>query len=174
MQEKFTFFWDGSFSQWATSYFTVNGIHYNCCEQYMMANKAILFEGPEWFCANKDGDLELTTLGKIMFSNSPHEQKELGKKVKNFNEKKWAEVRKSIVYDGNLAKYSQNNSFKFLLFKTAGTTLVEASPRDRIWGIGLSKNDSRALNRELWLGLNLLGEVLTQVREDLMNGKTTN
>ena len=169
MEEKFTFFWRGPFSQWATSYFVADGVHYNCCEQYMMAQKAIMFEGPEWFKSGVDGDLELTTLGKIMLSVSPSEQKKLGRQVKNFDEGRWNTAARDVVFKGNLAKFSQNLNFQQRLFETCGTTLVEASPLDKIWGIGLAEDDPRACNRAEWLGTNWLGEVLTNVREQLMN-----
>lgn len=166
--EKFTFFWKGPFSQWAQSYFEVDGVHYNCCEQFMMAQKAIMFEGPAWSIIGPSGNRELTTLGRIMTIMLPSEQKKLGRLVKNFDVTRWNEVAKSIVYKGNYAKFSQNPNFKKAIFETTGTTLVEASPLDKIWGIGLSEEDERAKDRSHWLGTNWLGEVLTQVRDDLM------
>jgi len=155
MEEKFTFFWSGPFSQWAASRFVIDGVEYNTAEQYMMAQKAVTF-----------GDDE--SLKKIMKSKSPKEQKALGRKVKNFVADKWNAVAKKAVYDANYAKFSQNKDLQKVLFATAGTTLVEASPLDRIWGIGLKETDPRAQNRETWNGTNWLGEVLTQVRDDLM------
>jgi len=72
------------------------------------------------------------------------------------------------VFAGNYARFSQNPDQRELLFATRGTTLVEASPHDRVWGIGLAADDPRALDRSQWLGLNLLGEALTRVREALL------
>ena len=76
--------------------------------------------------------------------------------------------REGIVFTGNYARFSQNPEQRELLFSTRGTTLVEASPHDQVWGIGLAADDPRALDRSQWLGLNLLGETLTRVREVLL------
>jgi len=155
MKEQFTLFYNGPFSQWKFATMTIDGIAYNCCEQYMMSKKAIVFK-------------DELTLNKIMDSNSPREQKSLGKTVKNFDKEQWEAVAKDIVYRGNIAKFTQNNDLAIELSKTAGTTLVEASPYDRIWGIGLGENDPKALDREQWLGTNWLGEIITQVRNDIL------
>jgi ribA/ribD-fused uncharacterized protein len=153
---EFTFFWDGPFSQWYPSFFKVDGIEYCCCEQYMMAKKALFF-----------GDND--THKKIMGTTSPKEQKKLGREVKNFNEGQWNKVAKDIVEEGNYAKFSQNKSLKDILLATKGTSLVEASPYDTIWGIGLREGDPLTLNRETWRGTNWLGEVLDKVRDRLIN-----
>ena len=94
--EKFTFFWNGPFSQWHMQDFSVNGIRYNCAEQYMMAQKAKIFN-------------DEATLLKIMTAKHPREQKKLGRKVKNFYASKWEVWAKSIVYAGNYNKFKQNN-----------------------------------------------------------------
>lgn len=153
---EFTFFWDGPFSQWYPSFFTVDGVEYCCCEQYMMAKKALFF-----------GDND--TYKKIMETTSPREQKKLGREVKNFNEGQWNKVAKDIVEEGNYAKFSQNKSLKDILLATKGTSLVEASPYDKIWGIGLREGDPLTLSRETWRGTNWLGEVLDKVRDRLIN-----
>lgn len=155
--EKFTFFWSGPFSNWYKCAFKVNSTTYNCTEQYMMYQKAILFN-----------DMDIAQ--KILSSADPKEQKAFGREVKNFNPEKWNEACRDIVFEGNLAKYDQNKRLKDILLATAGTTLVEASPYDKIWGIGLTADDSRALSRETWRGKNWLGEVLTEVREYLIEG----
>lgn len=155
MTEQFTFFWGGPFSQWAKAQFTDDrGITYNCAEQFMMAHKALLF-----------GDN--IRYGGIMSTSDPKLQKIHGRKVLNFDADQWNKVARQIVIQGNLLKFSQNPEFKAALMKTAGTTLVEASPYDKIWGIGLRENDPRAQNRETWQGTNWLGEALTEVRERL-------
>ena len=153
--DDYVLFWNGPFSQWFLGApFTVNSIEYNCAEQYMMAEKARLF-----------GDNE--SLEKILAEKSPYHQKRLGKTVKNFNEKLWGECRQNIVTNGNIYKFSQNRFILDLLLSTKWRTLVEASPKDNIWGIGLDENDPRALNPKKWLGLNLLGYSLVEARDEL-------
>ena len=151
MDEKFTFFWSGTFSQWHPSPFQIDGVWYNCAEQYMMAEKAKLF-----------GDT--VTYQMIMSAIEPSDQKRYGRMVKNFNPDIWNQHAKDIVYRAIYAKYTQNEGLKKELLATKGTTLVEASPKDKIWGIGLHKTDIRAQKRETWLGTNWLGETLTKVR----------
>lgn len=153
-EEKFTLFWHGPFSQWAPSDFVVDKIKYNCAEQFMMAQKALMFgDHVRWV--------------EIMASDSPKVQKALGRQVENFNEDEWNKVAKDIVYKGNLAKFEQNHDLKEQLLATKGTTLVEASPYDKIWGIGLPADDPKAQDRQTWEGKNWLGETLTQVRDFL-------
>jgi ribA/ribD-fused uncharacterized protein len=155
MAERFTFFWSGPFSQWDPSPFFVEGVMYNCAEQYMMAEKARLF-----------GDEEMEA--RIMSATLPSDQKRYGRMVKGFDLKEWEKVARDIVYRGNMAKFSQSEKHRDELFATEGTTLVEASPRDRIWGIGLKANDPRAKDRSKWRGKNWLGDTLTRVRDDLI------
>lgn len=157
IMEKFTFFWrtQSPFSQWHPARFIVDGIEFNCAEQYMMYMKAKLFNDEE--IAQKILDTEL-----------PSQQKALGRKVKHFDQEKWESNCKKFVYDGNYAKFTQNEELKKVLINTNGTTLVEASPTDCIWGVGLSEDDPRIQDRSTWRGKNWLGEVLTQLREDLL------
>lgn len=152
--DEMVLFWDGPFSQWEPCNFVVNGIEYNCAEQYMMAEKARFFEDEE-------------TLNEIMDTDDPREQKRLGRLVEGFDENRWNEVAIEIVVKGNLAKFSQNPELKKILLDTESRILVEASPYDKIWGIGLRETDPRALDREQWLGTNWLGEALSQVRDTL-------
>lgn len=154
MSEKFTLFYGGVFSQWYRCRFVVNRIQYNCAEQFMMAEKARLF-----------GDTEAEK--RIMSFTSPRDQKAEGRKVKNFDASKWNAVAKDKVYEGNYAKFSQNQELQKKLFDTEGTILVEASPTDTIWGIGRAEDDPLALDRKTWRGTNWLGEVLTKLRDDL-------
>jgi hypothetical protein len=121
----------------------------------MMAEKARLF-----------GNIRAEAL--IMASTDPSQQKSLGRAVVGFDAEKWAAVAKDIVYKASYAKYTQNPDLRRELLATAGTTLVEASPNDTIWGIGLWKTDPRALDRKYWRGTNWLGEVLTKVRDELL------
>lgn len=154
-EERFTFFWHGPFSQWYPSKFTVENITFNCAEQYMMGNKAALFD-----------DQHIYT--KIMTANNPSDQKRFGRAVRNFDAERWDAVAKKVVYVGNRHKFTDNPDLMKLLLGTAGTTLVEASPYDRIWGIGLAESDPRAKSRSTWLGTNWLGEVLTELRDDFI------
>lgn len=155
---SFTYFWcgkDGPFSQWEHSYFELDGLMYNCAEQYMMACKADLFKDVE-------------TSDKILNSASPKEQKALGRQVKNFDEKKWNSIAKVVVYRGNYAKYTQNLDMLASLLATKDSLLVEASPYDKLWGIGLSAEKAAMTYYKDWPGQNWLGEVLTKVRDDLL------
>ncbi len=156
--EKFTFFWrsDSPFSNWYLADFEIDKIKFNCTEQYMMYGKALLFN-----------DQEIAK--KILLTKKPGAQKALGRKVKKFDQVLWNEQAKKIVYTANKAKFVQNEHLLKRLFKTKRTTLVEASPVDPIWGIGLAEEDPKAKDRRKWRGKNWLGEVLTQLREDLMN-----
>jgi ribA/ribD-fused uncharacterized protein len=157
--EKFTFFYrtESPFSQWHPADFEIGGVQYNCAEQYMMYRKAVLF-----------GDQE--TAGKILTALTPREQKELGRRVRGFDKNQWEAQCRQFVYEANYAKFTQNPLLLETLLATKGTTLVEASPTDRIWGVGLEENDPRIKNRATWRGTNWLGEILTKLREDLLAG----
>lgn len=155
--EQFEFFWNGPFSQWHPSKFTFNNMTFNRAEQFMMFGKAVFFDDYE-------------TAKAVMKSDNPKEQKALGRKTNNFNIDKWANVAKDIVYVGNYSKFTQDEDLKSVLMATIGTTLVEASPYDKIWGIGLAEDNPLALNRSTWQGKNWLGETITKVREDLISG----
>jgi ribA/ribD-fused uncharacterized protein len=152
--EKFTLFYSGPFSQWFPCTFTVDGVVYNRTEQYMMHQKALFF-----------GDTEIAA--EVMKQTNPAEMKKLGRQVKNFDRDRWNAVARAIVYKGNMAKFGQNPDLLKALLATEGT-IVEASPTDKIWGIGLAATDPRANDRSQWPGTNWLGEVLTIVRQDLM------
>jgi hypothetical protein len=169
--EQFTFFYKTSspFSQWHAARFRVEEgylcyhpateMEFNCSEQYMMYMKAMHF-----------GDRDTAKL--IMEASQPREQKELGRLVKGFRKDEWERVCIRIVYRGNYFKFIQNPKLLRKLIATAGTTLVEASPTDILWGVGLSENDPLIHDRKNWRGQNWLGEVLTRVRNDIMNGVT--
>ena len=159
-QRRFTFFWqsESPFSQWHPAEFEVNGKRFMCAEQYMMYGKAVLF-----------GDLEVAE--RILATSSPKTQKALGRKVNGFEEQRWNRERERIVYEGNHAKFTQNEELLQKLLATAGTELVEASPTDVIWGVGLAEEDPRIQNPSLWRGQNLLGKVLPRLREDLLAGR---
>ena len=140
-------------SQWFQRDFIIDNLTYRNAEQYMMAKKALLFNDEEIF-------------QKIMAETSPKKIKALGRKVKGFNPDVWDENAERFVYEANLAKFSQNEDLKEFLLSTKGI-IVEASPYDKIWGIGLKSSDPKALSRDTWNGENKLGFVLTRVREVL-------
>ena len=154
MTEAFTFFWKSPLSQWQRAPFVVGGVGFTHAEQFMMHAKALLF-----------GDRDAAA--RILQSDSPREQQAIGRTVRGFDEATWGLFREGVVLQANLARFAQNPEQRELLFATRGTTLVEASPHDRVWGIGLAAADPRARDRSQWRGLNLLGRALTQVREAL-------
>jgi len=154
MNNKYTFFWRGPFSQWAKSPFTIAKFELITAEQYMMYSKAMLFD-----------DLDIAAA--IMNTKDPKKQKALGRKVKNFDPTIWNLNARSVVYEGNYEKFFQNSDLLKELLATKGTTLVEASPYDAIWGIGLDEAAAKRTPPEQWPGKNWLGEVLTFVRDDL-------
>jgi len=162
---KFLFFWghrpskDGqitrsSFSQWFAAPFTQDDSHYPTAEHYMMAAKARLFDDEE-------------AAQRIFQAKSPSEAKKLGRLVRNFNADTWRQRRYELVVVGNLLKFGQNPDMGEFLQMSGRKVLVEASPTDRIWGIGLAQDDRRADRPAEWKGLNLLGFALMEVRERL-------
>lgn len=153
----YTFFFTEAspFSQWHPSPFVVDGKKFICAEQYMMHGKAMLF-----------GDAEVAD--EILVATHPKQHKALGRKVKNFDDAVWKRERENIVYAGSKAKFTQNPPLLEALLATKGTTLVEASPYDRIWGIGLGAKDPRAQDPTQWKGQNLLGKILTKLRDELL------
>lgn len=142
------------FSQWYPCRFTADGVEYCCTEQYMMAQKALLF-----------GDTEVYEM--IMASDQPKEIKALGRKVRNFDHKKWDENKYRIVLNGNIAKFSQNEPLKEFLLGTGSAVLAEASPYDDIWGIKLPADHPDAKDPAKWQGENLLGFALMDTRDIL-------
>ncbi len=156
--EKFLFFCDTSsvFCNWYPCNFKHEGYQFNCAEQAMMFAKANFF-----------GDYE--TGKRIMESVMPSEQKYLGRQVRNYDDAKWAEVRLQIVTDILWSLYVQHPEHAAYLLKTGDKTIVEASPYDSIWGIGLSEGEYCASIRSRWEGQNLLGVALMAVREKLLS-----
>ncbi len=163
---KYIFFWghqpstDGRImkscmSQWWKSSFSIDTDTYCCIEQYMMAEKARLFNDHE-------------TLEKILNNKSPKQIKELGRQVRGFDDSKWKKYSPSIILNGNLAKFLQDKNLKQFLMETKDKILVEASPYDKIWGIGLSADHDNVKNPLLWKGQNFLGFALMEVRDELM------
>ncbi|XP_060077343.1 N-glycosidase Npun_R5314-like [Ylistrum balloti] len=159
-KEDFEFFWKEAspFSQFHPAVFKVDGVQYNCAEQYMMHQKALTFKDEE-------------NAKAIMKAAKPFAQKKLGRKVRNFVPEVWSAKCVDVVKKGNIAKFSQNSHLQKKLLDTHPKILVEASPRDRIWGIGLASGNKLAWNKSTWRGKNLLGYALTDVRQILMNDK---
>ncbi len=164
---KYLFFWghrskkEGQigkqcFSQWWGASFIIEGIKYPSAEVYMMAEKARLFDDTEM-------------LNKIISSSNPGAAKKFGREIKNFKEDVWNQNRFDIVVRGNRAKFDQNEELKQFLINTKKRILVEASPVDKIWGIGLAEDNQHSGNPEKWNGLNLLGFALMKVRDILGN-----
>lgn len=146
------FFWGGELSNWYPRYFIVNGIQYNCMEQYMMHQKALFFK-----------DVEVAE--KILEERKPNRHKYFGRCVRRFNEKRWSKVKYDLVKVGIRAKFEQDSKLRSTLLQYKGMTIVEASPYDRIWGIGYIERDAID-NIDNW-GENLLGKILTEVCSEL-------
>lgn len=120
-----------------------------------MYEKAILF-----------GDTKIANA--ILLADSPKKQKELGRQVRGYDDNIWGEKRYEIVAEINYLKFSQNEPFKSTLLSFAGWEFVEASPDDCIWGIGLSKEDPRALDKSKWRGQNLLGKAINSAQQRII------
>ncbi|RZJ89518.1 MAG: NADAR family protein [Hymenobacter sp.] len=160
---KFLFFWGhqksksgeltaACFSQWWGAPFVVDTVRYNTTEHWMMAQKALLFN-------------DLDIYQQVLLAKSPAEAKALGRQVRQFDNDVWNSQRSAIVVRGNLAKFQQHEDLREFLLHTKERVLVEASPVDRIWGIGLAADSERAENPKQWQGLNLLGFALMEVRD---------
>lgn len=159
----FVFFWNdneenGFLSQWYHAQMSVDGVTYTSCEQYMMAKKALAMEDVEYYIL-------------IMHEKDPSKIKQLGREVRNFDTEKWSRIVPKIIYEGNLAKFSQNLDLRNKLFETGQALLAEASPVDTKYGIGLAADDPDAKDPSKWKGSNLMGETLMRVREALMRSE---
>lgn len=158
----FTFFWGhqrsknavtaSCFSQWYEAEFVVEGQRYPTAEHFMMAEKAALFDDQE-------------IRAQVLLAPTPNAAKALGRKVHGFNDQLWLHHRYDIVVRANQAKFSQNPELNEYLMRTGSRVIVEASPVDDIWGIGLAQDHTDVNDPNLWKGLNLLGFALMQVRD---------
>jgi len=162
---EYLFFWghtgntpQGVFSQWYPSEFTVDDKTYITAEHWMMAEKARLFN-------------DESSVIKILKTNHPLEAKKKGRAVKNFDIKTWTENCFEIVVQGNCHKFIQNPEMLEYLLSTGDKVLVEASPYDKIWGIGMKVPHKDINNPRKWQGENLLGYALMEVRERLKKEK---
>ncbi|MFV0481884.1 MAG: NADAR family protein [Campylobacteraceae bacterium] len=161
-KQKFIYFWNptcGSInksclSQWQSSDFCEDTQTYSCSEQYMMSKKAEVF-----------GDIEMQE--KILKALHPRDMKAFGQKVKGFDSRVWDKVKYTIVLQANYYKFTQNKEMMEFLLDTKDAILVEASPFDKIWGVGLDEFDESIKNPNNWKGQNLLGFALMEVRDEI-------
>lgn len=156
----YVFFWNGPFSNWHPAKFSMEtgtkwgNMTFTSSEQAMMFYKAIVFE-------------DESSLIAIMSTNSPREQKALGRKVKNFNQDKWESVCLDLITNVLVAKFSSDKELKKILLETGNKVIVEASPYDRVWGIGMGVEHKDILDQTKWDGKNFLGVCLMNAREKL-------
>ncbi|MET8582835.1 NADAR family protein [Streptomyces collinus] len=162
---KYLYFWghrprpDGRvgascLSQWWPSPFVVDGVEYVTAEHWMMAGKARLF-----------GDAEAER--RILAAAHPAEAKKAGRLVRGFDEAVWRRERSRVVVEGSVHKFASDDGLRRFLLNTGDRVLVEASPVDRVWGIGLAADDEAATDPARWRGPNLLGFALMEARERL-------
>ncbi len=134
-----------------------NGIKYNCNEQYFMYRKCELFDPSNEILKQQ-----------ILFETSPTKIKKYGRQVKNYSDSVWDSKRYNIMLDGLRLKFSQNDVLRQKLLATGNKTLYEASPFDKIWGIGFQAIYAMNKDKSLF-GKNLLGKALMKVRSELQN-----
>ncbi|MEU4809143.1 NADAR family protein [Nocardia fluminea] len=144
-----------SLSQWWPATFVLDGLEFTSAEHYMMWRKAKLFD-------------DETTAAKILGAGHPSQAKKLGRQIRDFDESVWERARFGIVVAGSVAKFGQDDALRRYLVGTGARVLVEASPVDRIWGIGMAADDPGALDPARWKGLNLLGFALMRARAELI------
>lgn len=147
----------GFLSNWYLSEFCVDDVKFTSMEQYMMYQKAITFH---------DAAIALSILNTFDVAKI----KQLGRSIHNFNDHIWNGVRQIVIYQGLVAKFSQNTMLRDMLLATGQATLAECAVQDRIWGIGLSMTNPNRLDMKKWQGQNLLGYALMKVREQLIKG----
>ncbi len=141
-------------SQWWMSRFIENNTIYKSAEHYMMEGKARVFNDPE-------------IAKKIISADSPKKVKSLGREIKGFSDKVWDEHKYEIVKQANYLKFTQNEGLQNFLLNTEDLILVEASPVDSVWGVGMAEDDPNITNPYEWKGLNLLGCILMEIRDEI-------
>ena len=141
-------------SNWYSSSFELGGVRYSSAEQYFMHQKALIF-----------GDLG--TAKVLLSTNNPQKIKMYGRMVKNYNDKAWNGIRAVVLYEGLLAKFSQNEAARQFLLSTGDAVLCECAKNDLIWGNGMDMNDPDRLDMSKWRGESLLGFILMKVREKI-------
>lgn len=149
---------NGYLSNWYSSRFTISGVQFSSMEQYMMYMKAKCFHDNE-------------AASEIVKTDDVAVIKAIGRRVREYNEVVWNGVRQIAVYEGLIAKFSQNPDIQEALLSTNDSILAECAVKDRIWGIGLSMNDPDRLDVAKWRGDNLLGFALTMVRDKLKGNR---
>ncbi|WP_461534983.1 NADAR family protein [Spongorhabdus nitratireducens] len=169
-QVEYVFFWGhrnngqavskSCFSQWYPASFEEQGRTFETAEHYMMHHKALLFN-------------DESAAAEALVATTPAAAKAAGRKVRGFIDERWEAHRFEIVVQANLNKFSQNAELRDFLLATGDDILVEASPVDRIWGIGLDQHDEACRQPELWRGLNLLGFALMEVRDRIKAGEVS-
>jgi ribA/ribD-fused uncharacterized protein len=168
--EDFLFFWGhrnnqdggigkGCLSQWYQKGFSYEGNIFATAEHWMMYHKAKVFNGVE-------------AMERVFLNDSPQVAKQVGRKVRNFDTEVWSDAAYGIVVEGNLLKFSQQEKLKVFLLSTKQRILVEVSPYDQIWGIGMTAEDQRAIKPAEWGGTNYLGFALMEVRDKLPSTTT--
>ncbi|MGN0537323.1 MAG: NADAR family protein [Acutalibacteraceae bacterium] len=145
---------NGYMSNWYISPFKKDGVVYTSMEQYMMYQKAKLFEN-------------MDIAKEILSTDDVQKIKALGRAVQNYNDTVWNGLRQIIVFEGLIEKFKQNEDLRTRLLSTGNAILAEYAVHDRIWGIGLSMNDPKYLDMKNWRGQNLLGFSLMRVRSIL-------
>jgi ribA/ribD-fused uncharacterized protein len=157
----YTFFYGSNepFSNWFPARFeeadeVTGSVSFPTSEHHMMYCKAQHF-----------GDTRMAE--KIRSAAEPRRAKQLGRQVQGFVAGEWSRVARAYVYRGCRLKFTQNPQIQAALLATGDTQLVEASPTDTLWGVGLSERDERIMDPRAWRGTNWLGEVLTVLRDDL-------
>ena len=148
------FFWNGEFSNFYPCNFKYKEHIFHNSEQAFMWEKAMFFNDKE-------------SASMILACPTPSIAKKLGRKVKNFEQTVWLSAGYEVMVNAVYAKFDQNKDLKAILLSTGDKTLVEASPVDIIWGIGLHWDDDKVLDESQWRGMNLLGKALMEVREIL-------
>ncbi len=154
--DKYVFFWGSEFSNWYPSEFEYKDNRFSNSEQAFM-----------WEKANHFSDNIIAE--SILQTPNPGLNKALGRQVANFDAKEWTRVSYQIMVDVCFNKFRQDKELKELLLSTGNKIIVEASPEDRIWGIGMHWRNEDCLDETKWMGQNLLGKALMEVRDRLNN-----
>ena len=152
--DNYVAFWGSCFSNFFPCHFTLDKKVWTSSEKYFMYMKAITFN-----------DNEIAE--KIYELDDPRQIKALGRKVKNYSEEVWDKVREEIMYKAVKAKFEQDGLCNYCILNYLSQEFIEGSPYDKIWGVGIAYNDEKIFNKDNWLGTNLLGKILTKVRDEI-------